>query len=405
MNGKDFDERFERSGLDPGWHQVMLSTGANVSEMESSVPAGGRPIRLIHLVDSAGAADRLWGKENVIVSLMQAQRASGRIDPELVTFTPGLLDETMRAAGFRVHSLETEHRRLPTQALSALRAILAAGPPAIVHTHEYKANIVGRLSRASRAPMRRLVATCHGWVDHSPQLDVYYALDRLSAICSDVVTVTDPAMLALFPPFRPRRTLYVQNAIAQRAAPTAQERTAARLHFGFPAAATVIGSLGRLTKNKGILDILAAARRTPDSGIIWAIAGSGALTDEVSRCGLPNVRFVGYQADNDRYLAALDVYLQASYFEGLSLSLLESLRSGLPSISSKAGATEFAIRDAREALLVNAGDLDAIAGAGHRLRADGALRSALGSAARARFEEAFAIERQHEAFMNLYLAS
>jgi glycosyltransferase involved in cell wall biosynthesis len=383
----------------------MLSFDANAVKMEASAHRGSPPLRLIHLVDSAGATDRLWGKENVIVSLMEAQRASGKIDPEVVTFTPGLLDTKMRAAGFRVNSLETEHRRLPLAALTAFRKILTDGPPAIVHTHEYKANIVGRLSRASRAPMRRLVSTCHGWVDHTPQLDVYYALDRLSAIGSDVVTVTDPAMLALFPPFRPRRTLFVQNAIAQRPAPTAQERSAARLHFGFPADATVIGSLGRLTKNKGILDILAMAKRTADSGIIWAIAGSGALTDEVARCGLPNVRFVGYQTDNDRYLAALDVYLQASYFEGLSLSLLEALRAGLPSISSRAGATEFAIRDGRETLLVNAGDLDAMIAAAQRLRADGELRSALGNAARARFEEAFAIERQHEAFLELYLAS
>jgi glycosyltransferase involved in cell wall biosynthesis len=367
--------------------------------------ASATGVRVIHLVDSAGATDRLWGKENVIVSLMEAQRASGRVDPELVTFTPGLLDDKMRAAGFRVHSLESEHRRLPTRALGALRAILAAGAPAVVHTHEYKANILGRLCRASGAPMRRLLATCHGWVDHTPALDAYYVMDRFSAVFSDVVTVTDPQMLSLFPPIRPRRMAFVQNAITGRPAPSAEERVSARAHFGFPLDATVIGSMGRLTKNKGILDILEAARRTQDTGIVWAIAGSGALTDDVSRCGLSNVRFVGYQADNARYLAALDVYLQASYFEGLSLSLLEALRAGLPCISTKAGATEFAVRESREALLLEAGDIDAVVRAAHRMRADDALRSALGTAARARFEEAFAIERQHEAFLDLYLTS
>ena len=35
-------------------------------------------LRVIHFVDAAGASDRLWGKENVIVALMEAQRASGR---------------------------------------------------------------------------------------------------------------------------------------------------------------------------------------------------------------------------------------------------------------------------------------------------------------------------------------
>jgi glycosyltransferase involved in cell wall biosynthesis len=210
-------------------------------------------------------------------------------------------------------------------------------------------------------------------------------------------------MLALFPPLHPRM-VFVQNAIAERPAPSFEQRREARAHFGLPTDAIVIGSLGRLTKNKGVLDILEVARRAQDSGITWAVAGSGPVAAEVAECGLANVRFVGYQADSTRYLAALDVYLQASYFEGLSLSLLEALRAGLPSISTKAGATEFAIRDAREALLVDAGDLVAIFNAALHMQADGSLRSAMGSAARARFDEAFAIARQHDAFLRLYRA-
>jgi glycosyltransferase involved in cell wall biosynthesis len=341
-------------------------------------------LRVVHFVDPAGATDRLWGKENVIVALMHAQRASGRIDPELVTFTPGLLDEKMRAAGFRVRSLEKRHRRLPTHAFSELRAILDDGAPAIVHSHEYKANVVGRLARASGARMRKLIATCHGWVDHSPQLDAYYALDRLSSVFTDVVTVTDPGMLALFPPLRPRRLEFVQNAIPDLPVPTSAERLAARSRFGFAPDAVVIGSMGRLTKNKGILDILAAARRTNDTRVVWAIAGSGALANDVTRCDLPNVRFVGYQADSAGYLAALDVYLQASYQEGLSLSLLESMRAGLPSISTKAGATELAIRQGRESVLLEVGDIDALVAAAVQFVGNDSLRSELGAAARKR---------------------
>jgi glycosyltransferase involved in cell wall biosynthesis len=381
----------------------MMTNGSPAETAIGSIRMGPK-LRVVHFVDSAGAADRLWGKENVIVSLMEAQRASGQIDAELVTFTSGLLDSTMSAAGFRVHSLDSTHRRLPVRALAGLRNILADGPPAVVHTHEYKANIVGRLARAYGVPMRKLVATCHGWVDRSLQLDAYFAFDRLTAPYSHVVTVTDPAMISRFPALRPRRLVFVQNAIANRPLPASAERLAARTRFGFPADATVVGSLGRLTKNKGILDILAAARSTENEGIIWAIAGSGALTDDVAQCGLSNVRFVGYQADNAGYLAALDVYLQASHFEGLSLSLLEAMRAGLPSVSTRAGATEMAIRDGSEALLIDAGNIDAIVEAARRLHADVAVRTMLGRNARARFDAGFAIERQHAAFLELYLA-
>lgn len=384
--------------------QMKISRTSNGLATALSRTPVDEKIRVLHFVDSAGAADRLWGKENVIVSLMEAQRASGQIDAELVTFTSGLLDRTMEAAGFRVHALDSAHRRLPLRALAQFRRILADGEPAVVHTHEYKANIVGRLARASGAPMRKLVSTCHGWVDRSVALDAYFAFDRLTAALSDVVTVTDPAMIARFPAaLRPRRLVFVQNAISNGPVPGGAERLAARARLGFPPDATVIGSLGRLTKNKGILDVLAAARRTAGEPIIWAIAGSGALTNDVAQCGLPNVRFVGYQADNAGYLAALDVYLQASYFEGLSLSLLESMRAGLPSISSRAGATEMAIRDGSEAMLIDAGNIDAIVAAARVLHADAARRALLAANARARFDAAFAIERQHAAFWDLYL--
>jgi len=254
--------------------------------------------------------------------------------------------------------------------------------------------------------MRRLVATCHGWVDHTPALDLYYALDRLSAVYTDAVTVTDPAMLELFPRLRPARLVFVQNAMPDRPAPTPEQRTLARQRFAFPDGATVIGSMGRLTKNKGILDILAAARRTADDpGIVWAIAGSGggagSVAADVESCGLANVRYVGY-ADSEAYLAALDIYLQASYFEGLSLSLLEAMRAQVPSISTRAGATEFAIHDRREALLIDAGDIDAIVRAARALHGDAGLRDALGRASRTRFDAAFTIARQHAAFLELY---
>lgn len=378
----------------------------SVERVRSSA-VGRTDLRVVHLVDAAGGAGRLWGKESVIAALMEAQRASDRVVPELVTFTPGLLDERMRAAGFRVHHLEERHRRLPVHALQPLSRILADGPPAVVHTHEYKANLLGRLARANGTPMRKLLATDHGWVDSTPQLEVYFALDRWTAALSDVVTVTDPAMISRFPsfgPLRPSLVTFVPNAVHDVAIPTSVERSAARDRFGFDARSLVVGSLGRLTKNKGILDILAAAKRTEEAGIVWAIAGAGALGETVERSNLPNVRYVGYQADSKMYLQALDAYVQASYFEGLSMSLLEAMRIGLPCIASRAGATEHAIRSESEGLLFNAGDIDSLVSAALALRANSALQRSLGRSARQRFEDGFAIERQHEAFLELYLA-
>src|SRR5450755_2395125 len=108
---------------------MTMTSNENPVPMTAPAKAGQDALRVIHFTDPAGATDRLWGKENVIVSLMEAQRASGLVDPELVTFTPGLLDTKMREAGFRVQLLGRENRRIPVRALGALRAVLAQGRP------------------------------------------------------------------------------------------------------------------------------------------------------------------------------------------------------------------------------------------------------------------------------------
>ncbi|GAC1492552.1 MAG: glycosyltransferase [Vulcanimicrobiaceae bacterium] len=348
----------------------------------------------------AGAGTGLWGKERLVEGLMLAQRASGDVDPRLVTFTPCSLADLMRGHGFRVDVLETQHRRVPARSLPALRRALASGSAAVVHTHGYKANLVGRLARASRAPMRGLVATCHAWFDETRATRLYNVLDRETAVFSDVTTVADADMLQLMP--KRGRTAYVANGIPDCALPTAPEREAARARFDFPADRVVVGFLARTNAAKGIPEVLEAARRTRDLPIVWAIAGTGDLADAILEAALPNVRFFGYVADSQDYRAAIDVYLQASHIEGLSLSLLEAMRAGLPIVATSAGSTALALEDGIEGRIVAPGDVDALVAAVRGLaeRTDAATR--FGANARARFERDFRVDRQHRDFLAIY---
>lgn len=363
-------------------------------------------LRVIHFTDSAGGNGHLWGKENVIVELMKIQRASGIVEPELVTFTPGLLSTKMQDDGFVVHILGQHHHRFPLESIGVLRSIvnnkLSSIP--VLHTHEYKANIIGRALRLCNTPMRKLVATCHGWVDRSPQLDAYFAIDRYVSGLSDIVTVTDPWMISQFPKYmRDNGKLeFIPNGIELIPQTSLNDRLLARKFFAIPTDAVVIGSLGRLTKNKGILDILEAARRTQNNkNIIWAIAGSGDLKQAIIQCGLSNVLFVGYQPSTS-YLSMLDVYVQASYFEGLSMSLLEAMRAGLPSIVTRAGATTTAIHHNEEGITYDAGNISALVDAANNYYVNRGLRRIHGVNACLTFMRYFTIEKQYDEFMQVY---
>jgi glycosyltransferase involved in cell wall biosynthesis len=352
-----------------------------------------RPVRVVHLVDALGGSGRLWGKEAVVALLMREQRASGSIKPELVTFTPCRLGTLLAAEGFRVDVLAETHARGFGNSLPVLGARLRNEPPAVVHSHGYRANIVAKTLRLTgRARGIRLVSTCHGWVDDTIALRIYNTLDRYSTFLSDVTTVPDPRMLAALPPLG--RHVHVPNAVPDLHASPGEPDVPR-------AGAFVAGTLGRLSVAKGILDLLAAARDLTDPDIAITLAGDGELLPQVRAAG-HNVHYLGYFDHPQHYVASLDVYVQASHAEGLSLALLEAMRAGKAIIATGVGATCDAVVDGESALIVPAHDPAALRNALLLLRDDPALRGRLGNSARLRFEAEFQIGRQHQRYLDLY---
>jgi glycosyltransferase involved in cell wall biosynthesis len=350
-------------------------------------------LRVVHLVDAKSGGDYLWGKERVVALLMREQRASGAVDPALVTFAPGKLARELDDEGFRVTTLSNRESHGFDRAIGELADYFERYPVDVVHSHGYRANIIARATRlAGRARGVRIVSTCHGWVDSGTKLKFYNALDRWSIMFSDVTTVPDAAMLPRFAPFGERR--HILNAVP--------ENEDARTGAPFPrAGAFVAGTLGRVNEDKGIYDFLQAAGGFADPDAVFCVAGAGNLVPSVLAAGR-NVRYAGYIAEADGYLASLDVYVQASHAEGLSLSLLEAMRAGLAIVATDVGATREAVTDGESALLVPARQPAALRDAIRRLRDDPELRTYLGRTARARFERDFSIRRQHESYLALY---
>jgi glycosyltransferase involved in cell wall biosynthesis len=345
-----------------------------------------------------GNSDHLWGKEHAIALLMREQRARGTVDPVLITFAPGILSSMLAGEGFRTVVLGASTKRFPFKAARRLAEILRATQTRVLHTHSYKANLVGRALRVlGLLPECRLVSTCHGFgLERDRRLRLYNALDRWSTPISHATTVPDPAMLARFPRFC--RAVHVPNGVPDLdmagvpdPGPLLQ-RTAGEF---------LAGTLGRVSVEKGIEELLAAARDCPDPSVVFAVAGDGELTETVAAAPA-NVRYFGYFRDPRAYLASLDVYVQASRSEGLSLALLEAMRAGKPIAATDVGATRMAIVNGESALLVPAGRPDQLLDAVLTLRRDPELAARLGRNARRRFEADFCMDRQHDRFFELY---
>lgn len=370
----------------PSYHQM------------ASVSVPDRAIPVVHLVDLSDGNDLLFGKANMILSLMREQRRSGTVMPRLAVFSPCTCAQAAVADGFGVDVLEDRPRTLPTRSLPALIRVLRAAGGSIVHTHGYKPNILARAARAMGAPMSGLVSTCHGFIDASLNLRLYNVVDRITGFASDFVAAPDVRMLRAFPSYV--RTEFIPNALADLSPPDFARRAASRAKFGWPDDAYVIGKLGRFVPEKGVANFAGAAKMSTIPGAIWAAAGAGELETLLKDPSTPSLRCVGY-VDPGQYLDGLDVYVQPSFTEGLALALLEAMRAALPIVATRVGATESAVRHEREGLLVEP-DPKAIADAVARLHAEPDLARRLGMAARARFEEQFRISAQHGRYYEIY---
>ena len=352
---------------------------------------------VVHVVDAMGKNDHLWGKERVIHDLMVEQRASGVVTPWLITLTPTLLSRVVASDGLRTTVLSKDAALLPLAGIRRLARLLSEQPVHVIHSHGYKANVLVRALRATgRLSGIRLISTCHGWSRHGWKLHAYNTLDRWTTSLSDYTTVPDPAMLSAFP--RWARTTYVRNGVREASgAPPSPNERAYRGGEEF-----VVGTLGRIIEEKGIPEVMDVARACADPSMRFSVAGAGDLVERIKSDGPPNLRYVGYIRESEAYLRSLDVYLQASHNEGLSMSLLEAMRAGVPIVATDVGATREAIQHGETGLLVQPGYPDAILEAIIKLRRDPELAATLGSRAQTLYAEQFRMRRQHERFLELY---
>jgi glycosyltransferase involved in cell wall biosynthesis len=170
------------------------------------------------------------------------------------------------------------------------------------------------------------------------------------------------------------------------------------------------GTVGRLTavKNQKTLIISYAklVEKVPDS--ILLIVGKGPLESElkniVSRCGISDkVFFLGFRIDIPEVLNALDVFIIPSLREGLCLSLLEAMASGLPVIASRVGGVPEVFGTVKLGHLIEPLDIDGLAQAMNELASLPKKRLAeLGANARQRVVTDFSATRMTKGYEKLF---
>jgi glycosyltransferase involved in cell wall biosynthesis len=315
---------------------------------------------------------------------------------------PGPYVDELTRDGIRHVPVKHFTRRMAPQhdalALGELRREFRHLQPDIVHTHNPKPGVLGRLAaRSARVPA--VVNTVHGLYalpsDRALKRWVVYGLERAAARFSDaelVQNVEDLPVLHRLGIRAPKVRLLGNGIDLSRFDATASgaDRTAARAELDIDDATIVVGAVGRLVAEKGYRELFAAARRLRETSpnVQLLIIGPtdadkhDAITAEECREAeaTAGVRFLGERRDVERLYAAMDVFIIASWREGFSRSGMEAAAMGVPVIATDVRGCRQVVEHERTGLLIPVRDADAIVGAVRRLAENTDLRRTMGEA-------------------------
>ena len=344
---------------------VTGGTGAHVAMLARGCQARGRAVT-VHGPAQAGRR------------FFAADPPAGPDGPAAVTFVPVEIADRPRPAR-------------DAAAVLRLRKLLAGSRPEVVHAHGLRAGAVAAFALAGAGWRRRhscaLVVTVHNAPPTAgPAGAVYAVLERIVARRADAVTCVSGDLAARMLRLGAAGVGLAIVPAPPATAPGSEAVAAARSGLG-GAGRPVVLAAGRLVPQKGFATLLAAAASWQDREPcpVLALAGAGPL-DQMLRAqadaGGIRMRFLGQRGDVPALLAAADVVVVPSRWEGQPLIVQEALRAGRPLVASRAGGIPDLTGDA--AVLVPPGDAAALAAAVLAVLDDPGLAARLSEAARAR---------------------
>ena len=297
---------------------------------------------------------------------------------------------------FRERRFDAVHSFSPKAGLLATIAGRIAGVPVRIHTYTgqvwmTRSGIMRSLLVAADRTIARFAT--HLLADSPSQLRVLLELGivrgegKCRVLGSGSLSGVDPA----------------------RFRPDTAARAAVRGELGIAPDATVFLFLGRLTRDKGVIDLAQAfaslAALRPAAVLLLVGPDEERVRpkiESICRAHAEKLRFAGYTRTPERYIAAADVLCLPSYREGFGMVIIEAAAAGIPATGSRIYGITDAIIEGETGLLHTPADADDLAEKMRMLMNDPALRARLGTRARQRAIDEFSQQRLTQALLDYY---
>jgi glycosyltransferase involved in cell wall biosynthesis len=330
-----------------------------------------------------------------LLPLMRAVRERGH---EVVGVSAdGPLLDIPRAEGFRVAPVPLIRGLSPLGNLRALRALITlmrTEKPDLVHAHMPISGVLARLAaRIAGVPV--VAYTCHGFLFNQPgpwhRRALGLAMEFLGGRLTDIfltVSIEEAAdARRLRIAARPHAIGNGRDPVRFR--PDADARARLRAEWDVPDDRAAIVIVSRLVRHKGFPELLSAMRDVDAE--LWVVGdrlesdhGEDMEAHFAAADLGPRLRRLGYRDDVPDILAAADIFVLPSHFEGLPMSVIEAMLTGLPVVATDIRGPREQVVDGQTGILVQPMQPAPLAAALSRLAGDPALRARMGEAGRAR---------------------
>jgi glycosyltransferase involved in cell wall biosynthesis len=271
----------------------------------------------------------------------------------------------------------------------------------VIHAHHYSPFVYGRIAALLNRRLS-LLFTEHGRLSDAPPAIKRKIANSVLGLSSAPVFAVSAALRThmVAQGFPAARVGVIHNGIEPGLEPTETERRAARDLLGAQDDDFIVGTAARLDTVKDLptlVEAIARARLRVRS-LKLVIIGDGderaAVDAAVRERQLQDaVSVIGYRSDVRRLLPGLDLYVNSSISEGISLTILEAMAAAVPVVATRVGGTPEVVIHGATGLLVDPRSPDAMADAIVGLVQAPERRHAFATAGRARIEACFTLDR------------
>ena len=280
-----------------------------------------------------------------------------------------------------------------------LRKIIKDVKPLIVHTHTFKAGVIGRLIPGGH----KRVHTFHGHLfeDQSFSLLEKYFItltEKFLAKRTDfLISVGNKVGIELRAKKIGLNQPWTSIAPGVKTLPIV-EKGKARKSLGLDPKGILFGWMARMEIVKNPFLLLEVAHQLPDANFV--MAGGGSLLEEIRSKAPQNVAVIGW-ADASNFWAAVDCAISTSDNEGMPVALIEAQLAGVPVIATDVGSNAEVVEDSRTGIITSKKPKDLVKAIAGLTIANNRLKS-MGKSAKKRANVEFSLQKMIKEQKKIY---